>query len=320
MIRLYHDSDFAAVLATIHAATRADGDAQLISEADLRARLTAPHSDPRLDPRQDCFVAEVRGVGVVAYADGVLRGDRSFWSYRTDGYVSPGSRRQGIGRALMDRLWERTQELSAFLGGETITLEAWALETQEAALRLFEQCGMRRVRYFFQMHRDLSEPIPPLETLPDWQLLTWAERRDDRAVWLARNEAFADHWRWAPTPFDVFLQLLQHGRYQPEYSFVVWAGEQIAGGVLNDLGLGVETRHGLSWISQLFVRRPWRKRGLGRALLIASLLKARELGHASIGLNVDAENLTGAVRLYEAVGFRRASTRVAYERVYSQRR
>jgi ribosomal protein S18 acetylase RimI-like enzyme len=66
------------------------------------------------------------------------------------------------------------------------------------------------------------------------------------------------------------------------------------------------------------VRRTWRKHGLGRALLVASLLKAREMGHAAVGLNVDAENLTGAVRLYESVGFAVTATLVAYHRVYSE--
>ena len=57
-------------------------------------------------------------------------------------------------------------------------------------------------------------------------------------------------------------------------------------------------------VDNLGVRRPWRKRGLGRALLVASLRGLRERGQTEVALGVDAENLSGALRLYESVGFR----------------
>jgi GNAT superfamily N-acetyltransferase len=50
------------------------------------------------------------------------------------------------------------------------------------------------------------------------------------------------------------------------------------------------------------VRRPWRHRGLARAILLASLGEFWRRGRPTVALGVDAQSLTGATRLYESVG------------------
>jgi len=317
-IRAYRDADFDSALATINASARAEGDSMRLSEADLRARLATPHAvDLPIDPREDAFVAEVAGTGVVAYADGLVRGGPGAWMYRTLCFIQPEFRRQGIGRALLERLGARTQEL-ATSQATSIILGARALTTQHDALALFEQFSMRPARYFFEMSHDLR--AIPAPQLPSGLLLRpWAER-DDRAIWAASEEAFADHWGNKPESFELFEHRIHSGRLNRERSYVAWDGNEIAGGVLNEMGPAAAARRGQNrgWVGLLFVRRTWRKHGLGRALLVASLLKAREMGHAAVGLNVDAENLTGAVRLYESVGFAVTATSVAYHRVYPE--
>ena len=64
----------------------------------------------------------------------------------------------------------------------------------------------------------------------------------------------------------------------------------------------------------LGVRRPWRRRGLGRALLLEAFARFRERGCHAAALGVDGENTTGAVRLYESVGMRVAHRADVYER------
>jgi mycothiol synthase len=326
IIRLYQEADFSQVLEIVRAASRADGEAYLPTEAELRARFATPHPDPRLDPAQDMFVAESPGAGLLAYADGVLRGERQSPIYQTWCFVPPKNRRRGIGRALLERQWARAKEVSAQLESDTIRLRARIFDTQMEARALFAEAAMQCVRYFFEMRRDLSPealralPIPRFDLPPDLKLESWAEQRQDHAVWEATNEAFLDHWGSAPRRFESFEQQLTLGQFQPENSYLIWEGETLAGGTLNTMGPATAERLGRNqgWISQLFVRRPWRRRGLGRALLIASLLRAQTLGHESVGLNVDAENLTGALRLYESVGFYSTATLLIYERVYSE--
>jgi|GEM_PF-1505171 len=335
IIRLYQEPDFRQVLEVIRTASRADGEAYLPTESDLRTRFATPHPDPRIDPAQDMLVAEKPGAGLLAYADGILRGEASAPIYQTYCFIPPENRRQGIGRALLDRQWARVKEISAQLDGCTISLRARIFETQSEARALFEAASLDCLRYFLEMRRDLSPealrtiPIPRLDLPINLKLESWAEQRQDRAVWAAVNEAFRDHWGNVPEAFKTFEQRLSLGQFEPENSYLVWEGDphsaslrgtrEIAGGTLNTMGPATVARLGRNqgWISRLFVRRPWR-RGLGRALLIASLLRARSLGHESVGLNVDAESLTGALRLYEAVGFYSTATLMIYERVYPE--
>ncbi|QLQ08728.1 MAG: GNAT family N-acetyltransferase [Anaerolineae bacterium] len=121
-----------------------------------------------------------------------------------------------------------------------------------------------------------------------------------------------------PEGYDAFTYRIRAGWVNPDYSYVIWDGAEVAGAVLNDMGPAAVHHLGRNqgWIGLLYVRRPWRQRGLARALLTHSLQQARALGHALAGLRVDAENLTGAVRLYETLGFTVQKTSVIYHRAY----
>ena len=71
---------------------------------------------------------------------------------------------------------------------------------------------------------------------------------------------------------------------------------------------------GIGWVGSLGVRRPWRKRGLGEALLLQSFYNLHANGYKTIGLGVDAQNPTGATRLYKKAGMHAASEFVTYEK------
>ena len=305
-IRTYRDEDFFAALAAVNACMRADDEPLNWGEAEFRARLV----DPRR-MRDELLVAEDANAGVVAYADGFLRGEM----YHTRAFVSPAYRGRGIGRALLDRQIEFAQRHAA-QEDRSIFIGSRIPETAHENIALLKHCDFQQVRYYFDMTRDLSEPIPPLEVADAFRLLTWAERRADHEVYEAFEEAFDDHWGHGRVPFESFMHWLNTDQWQAANSFIAWDGDQIAGGAVNDMGPQAAQRWGnnRAWTGILFVRRPWRKRGLGRALLIASMLKAREMGHAGLKLRVDAENPTGALRLYEAVGFTHEFTFVMYRR------
>ena len=89
---------------------------------------------------------------------------------------------------------------------------------------------------------------------------------------------------------------------------VAWDGNEIAGFSQNRF------RKGIGWIATIAVRRPWRKRGLGLALLLHSFGEFYKRGMATIGLGVDASNLTGATRLYQRAGMHVASEFALYEK------
>ncbi len=313
-VRTYCDADLDDILTTLRAANQADGEPASISPEDLHAWL----ADPRWTPADDLLVAEVAGHGVVGVGEGRVRGETGHQLYRSECYVHPDFRRQGMGRALLAAQWQRVQAISRAQGDAAVIHGARVSAGQTDAQGLFESCGMRRVRYFFEMVRDLAQPIPPVVVPAGLELTTWAERRDDRAVWAGNNEAFQDHWGHLPEDYDAFAYRITAGWVSLDDSFVIWDGAEVAGASLNDMGPAALRHYGRNqgWIGILYVRRPWRQRGLGRALLARSLQQAKALGHDLAGLRVDAENLTGAVRLYEALGFAVEKTTAAYHRVY----
>ena len=315
VLRLYQPSDFNAVLGVIQAAALADGLPQRTTATELRARLAVPHADPRLDPADDMWVVSMRAAGVVAYADGWLNGRAGERGYRTECFVQPDQRGRGLGRVLLTRQLQRAQAIARKLAAPgapvTLTLSARAWQQQPAAVAMFEAKGLRRARTYLEMSRDLSQPVAASAPPAGLRLEPWTDPRADEVIWQAYEAAFADHWGYTPESFESFSHRLLVGHVQRQHSVVAWAGGLVAGASLNDMD---ESRaRGPAWVRQLFVRRDWRGRGLGRALLAASLRRARDLGYTYAGLMVDAENQTGALSLYQAAGFEVSSRRHTYQ-------
>jgi len=316
IIRLFQPTDFHPVLDLIQAASQADGLHERQTADALRARVSSPHDDPRLSAEDDMWVVVVREAGVVAYGDGVLRGQGG---YRTECFVHPSFRGRGIGRALLTRQCQRAQAIARMLAAPgaplTVTLGARAWEQQAAALAVLEAKGLRRERTFLELARDLAQPVAASPVPPGLRLEPWLDRRADEAIWQADVEAFADHWNYSSETFESFMSRLTLGRIQGEHCLIAWAGSTVAGASLNDMD-GAHTGRA-AWISHLFVRRAWRGRGLGRALVNGSLARARQLGFATAELLVDAENAAGALQLYRAAGFEEVARRYSYQMLFT---
>lgn len=182
------------------------------------------------------------------------------------------------------------------------------LHQDEDLQRLARERGYRVVRRGFRMFRDLGEPVAE----PDWpdgiELRPFVPGRDEQAVYDADIEAFADTWDFVADPIDEWLRWLQD-RYDPSLWFVAYDGDEIAGICL--CRAGREGDPELGWVHVLAVRPRWRRRGLGRALLLHGFRELRARGLPRVGLGVDAESPTGAVTLYERAGMtvgRRSAT------------
>ena len=118
-------------------------------------------------------------------------------------------------------------------------------------------------------------------------------------------EAFRDHWGGFDDSDATLERWKKSPSWDPSLWVVAWDGDEVAAGVINAIeeeenrALGVER----GWLHSVFTRRPWRRRGLARALIARSLVKIRDRGMTSAVLGVDADNPTGAFGLYESVGF-----------------
>jgi mycothiol synthase len=171
------------------------------------------------------------------------------------------------------------------------------------------------VRFMNRMARDLSEPIaiPPmpagLKVRPVPETHYWAAVE-------AIDEAFHDHWGHVPITPEAFQQFMISPQFKPGLWQVAWDGGEIAAGIFNWVDEEANTQFNIQrgWADPIFTRRPWRKRGLARALLMRSLQMFKDMGMTEAVLVVDTQNPNGALGLYESCGFKMEFRSVIYEK------
>lgn len=177
--------------------------------------------------------------------------------------------------------------------------------------RLLTQAGWQEIGYELQMASDLAAP-PEARPLSEGLRLGTGRDVDARRVWEVGEEVFRDHHGYVPLGFEAWRQVIvEINRATPDLWLVALEGEEIAGFCLNALPDGPDGGRG--YVAALGVRRPWRRRGLGLALLQHAFLLLYERGARRIELDVDADSLTGATRLYERAGMHRQRTTVLHE-------
>jgi mycothiol synthase len=231
--------------------------------------------------------------------------------------VHPAQRANGLADALLDWAEERGRQRVVLMSNEAAHVLRYGIQdTQAKQQAQLEQRGFNIVRYFYHMQRDLSEPIAPVQLPGDLALRVYAPELSD-ALHAAFNEAFRDHWSFDPvTAEDWRIFFVGRSSFRPDLTYVVMDGDEVAGFSLNGVSPDENARHGRSdgWVEVLAVRRPWRKRGVATALLCASLhaFKAEGLQHAMLG--VDTQNLSGALRVYEGVGFKPIKRFIQFEK------
>lgn len=159
------------------------------------------------------------------------------------------------------------------------------------------------------MRRPLDAPIDDAPLPPGIELRPVREQ-DHRKIFDATAEAFLDHWEAAERTDDDFRILFSEPALDTSIWAVAWAGDEVAGASINWIDPAENERLGfaIGWLGQVSVRRPWRRRGVGAAVITGSLRTFRDRGMTEARLGVDAENPTGALALYEKLGFERHMT------------
>lgn len=214
--------------------------------------------------------------------------------------VHPAARGRGIGTALLAHIEQRAHEqLSRFAPDERVVLQQWITAPNELAHRLLEHAEYRVVRHMWGMIIALAEE-PAAASWPTGVMVrNPTDEADLRAAHAAYREAFQDHWGHAEQPFEDFARSsIEVDTFDPSLWFLAMDGDEVAGVVMG------ETLPDRGWVNDLGVRRPWRGRGLGEALLRHTFGEFYQRGQRTVTLGVDSQNLTGATRLYERVGMR----------------
>ncbi len=254
-----------------------------------------------------------RDAWLVIAPDGSVAGyaytrDRQHVRLDVEGYVHPDHYGNRVGTTLLKLTEARAQEhLPLAPANARVVLHNWISGTNPNACALLEREGYTPVRYFLRMETDLDADMPPAEW-PDGITVRTFESDDGDAETFHSvfEEAMSDHWGHVPLPFDKWKQRRMGSSFDPGLWFLAAREDEPAGFAL------CSTTGEIGWIDTLGVRRPWRRRGLGMALLRHAGSAFQQRGLKRMALGVDTANPTGATRLYERAGMHMAQQHATY--------
>jgi mycothiol synthase len=223
------------------------------------------------------------------------------------GRVDPEYEDLGIGTWLLDWAEQRAlKELPTIPAELRFAPRLGAYREAEKPKKLFEDTGYRHIRSSYQMLIEMDAPVPEADFPEGIVVRTYNPETDAEAAYRAQTDSFRDHFGFVEQPFEEGLQHFRHFWEQPGFdpTLLFLAIDGPSGKVA---GISLCPPHAiedpeLGWVGTLGVLRPWRKRGIGLALLRHSFNEFYRRGKRGVGLGVDAQNLTGALRLYESVG------------------
>jgi len=301
--------DWAALLTAIQHADKSD---DYPSEQDLQEAFGQPDQD---FARGSIAIYDSRtmvGYGVLTCRSVA----EPVHNMRHEGGVHPSYRGRGFGGELLDWAEQTAVPLhDERFPGRPLSLSSGCLSRNAGAVALHEQRGYQPVRWFHSMTRDLSAAIPAAMIPAGVEISGYAPERVEHAL-LVRNESFRDHWESTETSTQSWARFLASPAFRPGLSFLAYEGSEPLGMLISREhdAYNRATGHRDLHIALVGTRAAGRKRGIATALLMTAMSAARAEGYDQTSLGVDADSLTGAVRLYERAGFTVALTWTAYRK------
>lgn len=296
-------ADAVAVAAVFNAVAAQFDSRELRSAAEVEEEFDRPTWNPATDSR----VAELDGaiVATGAVPPPPPGGERAW----LPGAVHPAHQGRGLGRQLLSWQLDRIAASRAERGaeGEWIA-QAGAHGDDNSAARLMRRFGLEPERYFYIMERPVAAPIA--DTTPPAQLRVVPFSADlEQALHVTHQEAFSDHWGFQARPFEHWVTSIQTKKFRPEQSrFAVTEAGEVAGFVLCFAG----SDDSRMWLHSIGTRRAWRAKGVASGLIASTLHGFAAAGIETALLDVDTVNPTGALGVYERMGFAAAERSVAY--------
>ncbi len=211
---------------------------------------------------------------------------------------------QGLAVTLMDWMERRVREVS----GSHRILQSMRMSCDpeaSARVRLLEQQGFNPVRYHFTMQTVLSEPRAEIALPSGLGLVPWVNEYSESAR-SAFNRAFEGHWGLPHIETAMWEQrFVDVPQFRSDLSWLVLFKDEVVGMCINWGPLpqseGFLCKRG--WIEAIGVVPEWRGCGVADAMMSRSLNGFLNVGLSYAALNVDTQNLTGALQLYEKHGF-----------------
>ncbi len=266
--------------------------------AELLSSWSAPHE---VDGPRDALIVDEAGMIVAFIAVDVDTADHEVFGYG----VVPVQPIDGLADALLAEIETRAAWWHRHYGASPGVLRIGALDAPGEWASALERGGYRHARRFLLRRAPLDDALEPPVWPPGYALRPFRRDADARAVHAAFADGFADHFG---PPYDVYDTWFHKLFVQPALAFrddlvlVAWHGDEVAGALVA-AETSAETADG-GYVGELAVRRAHRKQGLGRALLLESFARLRDLGRTEVLLHVDADSETNATALYRNLGMR----------------
>lgn len=273
------------------------------------------------DVSKDILITEIDDVMIGYSRVFWTRKIKSGYNYLVIIYLEPEYYGKGIRAVLLEWCEKRLREIAKqHPDSETKEFETWSMDNEDDWIGLLNSNGYRKVRYGYIMKRSLIGDIPTAKQhpLPEGLELRPALPEHYRRIWEADVEASKDGWEMVEHPEERYKFFIENHEFQPEKMQVAWDTEtdEIAGAVMpfiNDEENKVYDRK-RGYTEFIHVGRKWRGKGLAKSLIASSFELLKELGMEETALGVDAENPTGALRLYTAMGFEVDKTFYTYRK------
>jgi ribosomal protein S18 acetylase RimI-like enzyme len=296
------ETDFPVMADIITGANLADGEEEVIKAEHIQRNYS--HLQ-RSDTARDLIFIEIDGQA--------LGYGRCMWDAESDGdhlysffiHMKAEGREKGIGFAVGNYFMQRLTESSGDHPADANKFfQSWGSAHQIWYGELMEKLGFTPVRYGISMLRPCSQPVEVLP-LPEGLATRQITPELYRAVWDASTEAFRDHWGFVEPTEENYKAWLDFPWFQPEIWKVAFDGDQIVGMVRNYINEEENQAFGRKrgYTEFISVRQPWRRQGIAKGLLTQSIQMFIDMGMYETALGVDTENLSGALNLYQSVGY-----------------
>jgi mycothiol synthase len=311
--RPYTDADIPAMVDMLNACEAVDR----LDDTYSVEYLTTALSHPTLDKARDLRLWETEVGQLVGI--GWLRLRKSEEHQKLDSSldfsVHPDFRDLNLEDTIMDWAFRRAEE-AGLERNLPVRMLSGSRPTNTARLSFLEQRGMQVVRYFFRMRRDLADPIPEPQLPEGFTMWHSSGQGQDVEKWVETfNLSFIDHWGHHPLTVESHINRLSNPFYNPDHDLLAIAPDGTFAAFcfcwIDKADNAILARSD-GRIDMLGTRRGYRKIGLGRAMLLAGLHLLKREGMTVAKLGVDAENPTGALKLYESTGFTKLNTYVLY--------
>lgn len=300
--RLYQGYQDLLAIATLTNTCRA---IDQVDEGTSVTELEQEFKNPNLHPEENVCLWEDDKQNLLGFAQLWLPTSPD----QMDGWlrftVHPEHRYQGLETEILQWGEQRLKTLVTRFG-KPLHLSVGAVTQEGDLIHFLINYGMRIERYFYRMQRLLTEPISTPQLPPGYHFREMQGKSEISASVDLYNQSFIDHWNYHPLTVERIEYELNHPNYRQDLDLVI----------VNNQGTLIAFCHCLinpknnarnhrqeGWIICLGTRRGYRRQGLGTAILWAGMQRLKAVGMEVALLGVDTQNPTGALNLYQAVGF-----------------